>query len=85
MIFTVFCYQENTYWQHTTSRKSSNQKSADSTSFFVANARLAKSCNFTTKKVVKSCNFTLKNPAKSCKINFVYKKIRIFASIKTPE
>ena len=83
MIITVFCNQEKTYWQHTTSRKSSNQKSADSTSFFVANTRLAKSCNFTLKnpaksckftlkKVAKSCNFTLKNPAKSCKINFVY-------------
>lgn len=83
MIIIVFCNQENTYWQHTTSRKSSNQKSADSLSFFAVNTNLAKSCNFTLKnlaksckftlkKVAKSCNFTLKNPVKSCKINFVY-------------
>ena len=86
MIIIVFCNQENTYWQHTTSRKSSNQKSADSTSFFAANTHLAKSCNFTLKnaaksckftlkKVAKSCNYILKNLAKSCIINFVYIKI----------
>ena len=85
MIIIVFCNQENTYWQHTTSRKSSNQKFADSTSFFVANTHLAKSCNFTLKnpaksckftlkKVAKSCNYTLKNLAKSCK--FAQKKMR---------
>ena len=74
MIITVFCNQENTYWQHTTSRKSSNQKSADSSSFFAANTNLAKSCNFTLKNLAKSCKFTLKNPAKSCK--FAQKKMR---------
>lgn len=74
MIIIVFCNQENTYWQHTTSRKSFNQKSADSTSFFVANTLLAKSCNFTLKNLAKSCKFTLKKVAKSCK--FAQKKMR---------
>lgn len=74
MIFTAFYNQENTYWQHTTSRKSSNQKSADSTSFFVANTHLAKRCNFTLKNAAKSCKFTLKKVAKSCKL--LKKKMR---------
>lgn len=53
MNFTVSCNRENTYWQHTTSRKSYNRKSADLLSFFVAAPPHRKKLHFASKNVQK--------------------------------